>query len=115
MPTLNADNFAELFGINVQELPEECLKKIKSNNWNYTIITGQERDTILIDLLTRIDNQKFSVVANEDKSRWVKGWGENLDALLKSDGDLKSLMPKYYKRDIPLRLNKEFIRAEDPN
>ena len=113
MLSLTIDDFAGLFGTDAKKLSQNLLDKIGSCNWNYSIIQGPEKDELVSMLLKRIDDRNFSVVANNDNSRWVKGWGENLEALVKSDGDLGSLVPRYYREGAPLRLRGEFIRGED--
>jgi len=63
--------------------------------------------------LKRIDARALSV-AGSGKTRWDTGWQENLDAL-RETGDLTSLQPRYIRPDQPLRLNGEFIQANDPD
>jgi hypothetical protein len=57
-----------------------------------------------------VDQRQFSIAENEDKSRWDKGWGENLADLMNADGDPQALVPKYIRAGLPMRLRGEFIR-----
>lgn len=112
--TLTTAGFAELFGTTPDHIPEACLQKIAQNDWGYEIIGGQERDDIVIDILSRIEERKLAVVANEDNSRWVKGWGENLAAFREQKGDTQALTPKYIRAGQPVRLFGEFVRTNNP-
>ena len=76
-------------------------------------LVGLERDKVIIDLLRRIDGRQLSSTT-AGKSRWDTGWGENLDAL-RETGDLTALRPKYIRAGQPLRMNGEFVIAEDPD
>lgn len=76
-------------------------------------LAGRERDAVILDLLRRIDDRQLSTTG-AGKARWDTGWGENLDAL-RETGDLASLRPKYIRAGQPLRMNGEFVLAEDPD
>jgi len=115
MNRLTIKDFAGLFGTSQNALPNEAVKIIQQCNWDYQIISGNNRDSIIIDLLTRIESRKLSRVENEDLTRWETGWGENLDEFIKSGGNLLSLIPKYIRSGQPLRLNGEFILPQNPN
>lgn len=82
------------------------------HDWSYRHYTEDERDSIITDLLKRIDTKDFSMV-NGDRSRWEKGWGENLHKLMEKGPS--GLEPAYIRKDLPLRLNGNFIKPKDPN
>ncbi len=115
MATLTLFDFAASFGTTVDLMPERCRERILACNWNYSLLTEQERDSVILDLLGRIESRKLTTVANEDKSRWEKGWGENLDAFNAMGGNLDALVPKYIRPGMPVRIGGKFARTEDPN
>ena len=115
MPSLKPIDFADIFGTTVDLLPEACTKLIAENNWRYRVLEGADRDGVVLDLLSRIENRRLTFVENEDKSRWEKGWGENLEAFKPSGGQLDALLPKYMRPGLPVRLYGEFVQPEDPN
>lgn len=115
MNKLTIKDFADLFGTSPDGLPIEAITIIQQCDWNYEIISGYNRDSIIIDLLTRIESQKLTRVENDDFTRWETGWGENLDEFIKSGGNLLSLVPKYIRSGQPLRLNGAFILPSNPN
>ncbi len=112
--TLTVDDFADLFGTATDHIPPACIDMIEKGNWAYAPYTQQDRDKIILELLLRIRDRQFSFVEQDDKTRWLKGWGENLAAFDKSDGDLDALLPKYIRPNMPVRLNGDFVRTEDP-
>lgn len=114
MPSLKAIDFADIFGTTVDLLPDSCRQQIAAGNWNYRILAGTERDAVILDLLSRIESRRLTFVENEDKSRWEKGWNENLEAF-KASGRLDDLLPKYLRPGLPVRLYGDFVRPEDPN
>ena len=113
MPSLRLIDFADIFGTTIDFLPEACKQAIAGKNWNYRAIEGAERDGIILDLLSRIESRRLTLVENEDKSRWEKGWDENLQAFNASGGKLDALIPKYLRPGLPVRLYGEFVRPED--
>jgi len=114
LPHLTQHDFANLFGTTVDRLPDTCLQTIAENNWSYRPLEEQERDSVIIDLLQRIDERKLSTVSNEDKSRWLKGWGENLKAFREQNGSLEALVPKYIREGQPVRLFGRFVQTSNP-
>lgn len=108
MAELTDSDFADLFGTTIDRLPSSR----HSFNWKYRRLMGWERDKVILDLLHRIDQKKLSIVSG-DKSRWERGWGENL-AEFNETGSLEALTPKYFRAG-PLRLYGEFIQPEDSN
>ena len=115
MPSLKPIDFADIFGTTLDHLSEATLKAIAAENWNYRVLEGAERDAIVLDLLKRIESRRLTLVQNEDKSRWERGWGENLDDFEKSGGKLEALQPKYIRPGMPVRLFRQFVQPEDPN
>lgn len=115
MPSLKPIDFADIFGTTLDLLSESIHAAIAAQNWNYSVLAGAERDGIVLDLLQRIETRRLTLVQNEDKSRWERGWGENLEDFKKSGGKLESLLPKYIRPGMPVRLYGEFVQPEDPN
>jgi SAM-dependent methyltransferase len=114
MPSLSLLDFVGLFGTTPDLLPDSCLQAIAKGNWAYRVLEGVERDAVIIDLLKRIETRQLTLVKDEDKSRWDRGWDENLQAFKQSGGKLEALIPKYLRPGLPVRLHRQFVRAEDP-
>ena len=115
MQTLSTEEIAALFGTTKDRLDAESLAHIASCDWGYEPLNHKERDATIVNLLERIENRKLTIVANEDKSRWDTGWGENLKAFQESNGDVDALIPKYIRPGEIIRLNGELVRTSDPN
>ncbi|NJL07840.1 MAG: hypothetical protein HC900_05920 [Methylacidiphilales bacterium] len=81
---LTADDFADLFGTDVGALPRSCLERIAAGGFDYEILAGEERDAVILGFLKRIEKREFSMVVEGDKSRWIRGWSENLDGFVQS-------------------------------
>ena len=106
---------ARLFGTTHEAIPADCQALIGQSNFRYRRVTGAERDQILSDILKRIDSDELSVAGPGGRARWERGWSENLDRFRKQRDDLSTLVPKYLRRNQPLRLDQQFIMAENPN
>ena len=110
MPELTANTFAEDFGINVSDIPADCLDDIANADFNYDVLEGEERDATVLEVVKALASGDLKRTGNIDK--WEKGWGENLDAYIESNGDPEALTPRYF-RDGKMRYRQDFIQAVD--
>jgi hypothetical protein len=109
------NDFCEFFNCTSADLPKETLTIINRCNWEYQEIEGCELNGLIESAFERVVNKGFTQVKNHDSSRWEKGWGENLEEFKKSNHNFNSLMPKYIRPDMPIRLNGKFIKTFDKN
>ena len=112
--SLGLEDFARLFGTSVEKLPERCRTMIAEHDFRYQVLSGEERDRVLLDVLKRIDSGQFTTTA-EGKSRWETGWAENLESFRKNGRDLSKLVPKYIRPNQPVRLFQNYVMPVDPN
>lgn len=112
---LTSSDLSRLLGDPEGALPPSCLELFNQSDWHYEHIDGEALDTLVAELLERIRRKEFSIVVPGDKTRWVRGWGENLDQFLASEGNLDSLAPKYVRPNMPVRLFRRLVRPADPN
>ena len=112
---LTTQDFAQLLAHPEAGLPPACLEAIAQCNWQYDWIEGQELDDLVAGVLDRIRRKEFSIAVPGDKTRWVKGWGENLEQFIASKGDVDELAPKYVRPNMPVRLCRRFAQPVEPN
>jgi hypothetical protein len=109
---LGVADFARLFGIGADEMPDECRRLITTGDFRFRRLSAGERETVLRDVLRRIDGADFDVAGPDRLAKWERGWGENLQAL--RDGqDLADLVPKYIRPGQPLRLQQDYVMPFD--
>lgn len=111
---LGVEDFAALFGAAVDELPDDALKIIAQHDFSYDTLSPKDEVKVNRSILARIDEGELSIAGPAGKGRWDKGWGENLDAFRRSDGDVGALVPKYIREGQPLRLNQRYVMPTDP-
>lgn len=111
---LGLSEFASLFGCKAEEIPQDCAQLIAENDFRYRVAEGKEYEEILQGVLHKIDSGGFSIAGEERLPNWEKGWGENLEAFLKTKNILE-LVPKYFRPGLPLRLFQQYILPLDPN
>ena len=115
MKQLNIFDFAELFDIDPETFSSETRQLINSLNFRYRVITGDELEHLILRILHRVESDRQIVGAPERKKTWEDGWRENLDEYRESGFSDQSLVPKFIRRDQPLRLRQAYISGEDPN
>lgn len=83
--------------------------------FDYRILTGEERDTEILNALKRCDEDKQVVATPERTQVWFNGWNENLQDFINSNYDLNSLKPKYFHPNITMKLRQQLIKSTNPN
>jgi len=112
---LTLEDFADLFGVDPEDMPGECRDLIELYDFRYKVVDAEEREKLFLSVMNRIDSAEFSLAGPEGKARWEKGWGENLHAYVSSGHDPSSLVPKYIRAGQPLRLRQQYVIPEDPD
>lgn len=110
---LSERDFARIFGINENELPDECKKLINTVDFSYRIVKGKDREKLLLKAI-KVLNDNLSVSGSHRKIEWEKGWKENLDNFIESNFDSQKLIPKFVKENQPIRFNGEYISPMNP-
>lgn len=113
MKKLSIKDFAESFGVELDQIPSECKDILEFNGalFDYYFLEGAEKDTAILEAIKRIDNDTQIIGAPERTQIWEKGWNENLENFKKSNFDTDSLIPKFYREDVPLRWKQQFIKS----
>ncbi len=105
------DDVLESFG--VSHLSEECVDFFSSVDFSYKVLTGEDRERMILRSLKQIDLDKQVIGADSRTGVWEKGWQENLDAFRKS-GDLVDIIPRFIRPNNVVRFKQEFISPNDP-
>ena len=106
---LRSSDLAILFGTSEEELQEYCGSLIDSLDFRYRELSEGERDALILSVLEKIDSKDLSSAGSARKIDWEHGWQENLTAFVQSGFDLKMLLPKYYKKNVPVRLQRNYV------
>ncbi|HAI44411.1 MAG TPA: hypothetical protein DCM40_43080 [Maribacter sp.] len=106
---ITLDTLAQSFGTTVDDITDECHDLLQNMDSRYHLVSGIEREKLIADILHRIDDDRQIIGAPERTDKWFKGWKENLDDLRNSDYDLGSLMPKFIRKNQPIRFMGDYI------
>lgn len=109
------ENFANLFGTSPERIKETAGDLIDGLDLGYTIIDGFERDNLILSILKKINSPELKNAGSHRENDWEDGWRENLNDLIQSKYDLKALIPKYYKKNVNIRLNREYVLPSHPD
>ncbi len=107
--SLHLEDFARLFGTTVDDFDDECREFINKTNFRYTRLSPEKRDETILGVLKKIDSGQLTLAGKEGKSRWEKGWSENLSNFVAKGYDLDELIPKYVRPNQVLRLDRDYI------
>lgn len=106
---LGREEFARLFGVGVEDLDEYSIELIESLDFGYRKLSGLERDQVILQIMKELYCGEIIVSGADRKPDWEKGWRENLLAFVESGYDLDSLVPRYFKKHVPVRLNGDYV------
>ena len=112
---ITVDDFARSFDIDAKDIPDECKEFIAKTDFKYRIIEGKERDEVILDSLKKLETDEQKIGAPERQNIWEKGWSENLEDFIKSNGDLTKLIPKFIRPNQIIRFNQKYIMPSNPN
>ena len=115
MYEVTLEDFARSFGTSVEDIPDDCRELIAKTDFRYRILTGEERDKVLLDVLKKMESDKQVIGAKERRGDWEKGWVENLQDFINSGYDLNKLVPKFIRPNQAIRLNRNYVMPSNPN
>ncbi|MCK4793635.1 MAG: hypothetical protein KAV87_58440, partial [Desulfobacteraceae bacterium] len=115
MSELTVEDFARSFGTTVEDIPDDCRELITKTDFRYSILEGEERDKVILDVLRKIESDQQVIGAPERRDIWQKGWRENLQDFVESGYDLNKLIPKFIRPNQAVRFNRNYIMPLNPN
>lgn len=114
MLKVTVEDFARSFGTTSDDIPEECLKLISTIDFGYEIVTGQERDNVILNVLKKIDADTQIIAAPDRQDAWEKGWEENFKSFIEKGYDLRTLIPKFIRPNQLIRFSGNYIKPKNP-
>jgi len=114
MKKLTVEDFARSFRTTEKTFSFSVRQFISETNFCYRDIKGEELESLILRILTRIDEDVQVIGAEERQEVWDKGWQENLDEFLDSDFDEEKLVPRFIRHNNPIRYNQGYIFPEQP-
>src|SRR5580700_10340573 len=109
------DDFAELLGIATSDLFPDCRALIETFHSQYRILSGKERDCIILDILKKVESSDLTRAGNESRARWQKDWDDSLEEFVNNGCDISTLAPIFLRRDRPIRFKGVYIKPIDPH
>ena len=114
MLKVTIEDFARSFGTPSDNMPEDCRELINKIDFNYEIVTGDERDQAVLNVLKKIETDKQVIASPERQDAWEKGWEENLNSFIEKGNDLSALIPKFIRPNQLIRLFGNYIKPSNP-
>lgn len=112
---LELSDMARLFGGTEQEIERNCHAVLQEFDDRYRVTTGVERDELILQVLKKTQAADLPVAGEQRLEDWNRGWGENLKEFVESEFNTATLAPKYLKKNVPVRLFKEFVQPLEPD
>ncbi len=109
-PSLQASDFARLFGGTERQVVEWCAPYLTAHDWRYRVLTGEDRDACLLQAVHRLDRKAAPAAGTDRQPDWEAGWRQNLNDFLASGGDLDALVPKYIRPGEYIRLFGQYVQ-----
>lgn len=109
--SLSVGDFAEALGEDISIFVEE---RIRSYGFRYAEFPEEERDGLLREIVRTLLAPNVVRSGDHRRDDWEKGWGENLDSILRSSPDRESVIPKYFGKYDAIRWRGRFIRPLSP-
>lgn len=105
---LKEQDFADLLGIETDDLPLNCRHLISKSDFRYRLLDQSERDGLILSTLKLIESPHLPPAGNSEKNDWEERWSKILQSFTKSNCDLDRLIPDFLKRDRPIRIGRHY-------
>ena len=112
---VDLQTLADSFGTDISDVKKVCEKKLHAIDTEYKIYSGSQREKLIIEILKSIDFDKQIIGAPERTDVWNDGWNENLILLKNNNYQLDSLLPKFIRKNKPMRFMGEYILPNEKN
>lgn len=108
--TLTHQDFVESFG---SDLDPATLAEIDKHDFSLVPVLGTMRDSLIVNIIEKIRNDK-QIVGHPTRTHvWETGWKENFDDYSQT-GDTETLLPKFIRTGNPIRWQGKFYVPSDP-
>ncbi len=112
---INLQTLADSFGSDISDVKNICQDKLNKIDTEYKVYSGIEREKLIVEILKLIDSDRQVIGASERTNVWNDGWNENLNLLKNNNYQLDSLLPKFIKKNRPMRFMGEYILPNEQN
>lgn len=112
---VDLQTLADSFGTDISDVQKVCEEKLHAIDTEYKIYSGSQREKLIIEILKSIDFDKQIIGAPERTDVWNDGWNENLILLKNNNYQLDSLLPKFIRKNKPMRFMGEYILPNEKN
>jgi hypothetical protein len=113
MNRITVQDFATSFGVDLNDFSKNLIQQIEKLNFNYTKVENDSYQSLILEILQKIDGDNQVIGASDRTDTWYQGWKENLDDFKKSNYDIKTLKPKFIRDDNIVRFNQNYIKPEN--
>ena len=107
MKRLQLQEFEDIFG---EKLSPYVVERINSYAFEYEDFTDKERDELLYLIVKTLLDPNIMKSGEHRKDQWEDGWGENLTEINESNGNINSIIPKYFNKYGAIRWRGKFIK-----
>lgn len=110
MTQVTVESLAALFGTTAAKVEAAAGDVVRSLDMRVAPLDGDARDAVLLDVLRRIHLPELPAAGGHRAPDWESGWRQNLDEFVASGYDKKTLVPKYVKPSVRIRLNRQYVQ-----
>jgi hypothetical protein len=108
--SLTLDKLSLLIGAAPDELLEFCGDMIHALDLRFHNLTGEERDQIILKVMLAVDDDQIAKAGEGRLPDWENGWMSNLAEFETQKGNIDMLIPKYFKKNVPIRLFGDYVK-----
>ena len=112
---LDARDLADLFGADEDDIKAKCGDLIVPETLRYHRLDQENRDRLILEILQRLESDSLKSAGEARREDWEKGWGQNLNEFRDAPEDTSRLIPKYYKKNVPVRMGGDYVQPDSEN
>lgn len=111
---LDRSGIATLLGYPEESIPGHCDEHIASHSFSYRPLSQVERDSHMLRVYRRLEEEKLNRSTSENIAAFEHGWRENLELCIRDGLSRDNLRPKYVRPYSCIRLKGDYVAPQDP-
>lgn len=113
MKNITLEQLSKNFDCNPEDFSSTFVDFFNTLDMRYEALSESERDSVLLEILHKLKNDKQIIGAPERTQVWHDGWKENLDSFASSKS-IEEIVPKFIRPNKVIRYNGNFIKPCNP-
>jgi len=113
--TIAVDDFARAIGVTPDDVPSDLRTLITASDLRYRLLSQEERDRVILSIITRLDANGFSKAGKDRRANWERAWAELAEDSARTEYAAEGLVPRYVDANPVVRFQRDYVQPLGPD